>query len=93
MGGMPMASIGQGTLVGNLSAPPTWAGGQVTPLVGTTATPLHTVGWTGAAPQAATGSGMAGMPGMVTGAGRSSTGFGAPRYGVKPIVMPKLKAV
>ncbi|SOX55685.1 PE domain-containing protein [Mycobacterium ahvazicum] len=88
-----VAGIGQGTLVGNLAVPPSWVGGQVTPVVGTTATPLHTVGWTGAAPQASAGAPMAGMPGMVTGAGRASSGFGAPRYGVKPIVMPKLTAV
>ncbi|SPM41174.1 PE family protein [Mycobacterium numidiamassiliense] len=88
MGGMPMAmGMGQGTLVGNLAVPPSWAG-TVTPVAA--AAPLHTVGWTAAAPQAAAGTGMAGMPGMVTGgAGRSSAGFGAPRYGVKPIVMPK----
>jgi PE family/PPE-SVP subfamily C-terminal region len=93
-GAMPVAAgIGQGTLVGQLAVPPSWVGGQVTPVVGATATPLHTVGWTGAAPQASTGTPMAGMPGMVTGAGRASSGFGAPRYGVKPIVMPKLKAV
>jgi hypothetical protein len=87
--GMPVvAGLGQGTLVGNMAVPPSWAGGQVTPVVGTTATPLQTVGWTGGAPQA--GSAIPGMPGMVTGAGgRSSAGFGAPRYGVKPIVMPK----
>jgi hypothetical protein len=93
MGGMPVVGLGQGTLVGQLSVPPTWAGGQVTPMVGTTVSPLHTVGWTGAAPQAGAGTPMAGMPGMVTGAGRASSGFGAPRYGVKPIVMPKLTAV
>ncbi|MCV7411546.1 PE family protein [Mycobacterium florentinum] len=92
-GAMPVVGIGQGTLVGNMSVPPSWVGSQVTPVVGTTATPLHTVGWTGAAPQAGTGTPMAGMPGMVTGAGRASSGFGAPRYGVKPIVMPKLTAV
>ncbi|GLE50410.1 PPE family protein, SVP subgroup [Mycobacterium montefiorense] len=91
--GMPVvAGLGQGTLVGNLAVPPSWAGGQVTPVLGTTATPLHTVGWTGAAPQA--GAGIPGMPGMVApGAGRASSGFGAPRYGVKPIVMPKPTAV
>ncbi|ORJ62597.1 PPE family protein, SVP subgroup [Mycobacterium simiae] len=91
MGGMPVAAMGQGTLVGNLSAPPAWAGGQVTPVVGTSVTPVQTVGWTGAAPQ--TGSVVPGMPGMVAGTGRASTGFGAPRYGVKPIVMPKSTAV
>jgi hypothetical protein len=95
MGGfgmMPMAGISQGTMVGNLSVPPSW-GGQVTPVVAAT-TPLQTVGLTGTAPITAGGTGMAGMPGMVTGgAGRSSAGFGAPRYGVKPIVMPKLATV
>ncbi|BBY24884.1 PPE family protein, SVP subgroup [Mycobacterium stomatepiae] len=90
-GAMPVIGIGQGTLVGNMSVPPSWVGSQITPVAGAT-TPLHTVGWTGAAPQA-TGTPIAGMPGMVTGAGRASSGFGAPRYGVKPIVMPKLKAV
>jgi hypothetical protein len=91
--GMPVvAGLGQGTLVGNLAVPPSWVGGQVTPVVGATATPLQTVGWTGAAPQA--GSAMPGLPGMVApGAGRASTGFGAPRYGVKPIVMPKSTAI
>jgi len=95
MGGfgmMPMAGIAQGTMVGNLSVPPSW-GGQVTPVLAAT-TPLQTVGFTGTAPVTAGGTGMAGMPGMVTGgAGRSSAGFGAPRYGVKPIVMPKLATV
>lgn len=92
-GAMPMGAMGGGTLVGNLSAPPSWAG-TITPVAGTVASPLQTVGFTGAAPQAAAGTGMAGMPGMVTGgAGRSSAGFGAPRYGVKPIVMPKLATV
>ncbi len=92
LGMMPIAGMGQGTLVGQLSVPPSWAG-QVTPVAGTSTMPLRTVGWTGAAPQAAGGMGMAGMPGMVTGAGRGSSGFGAPRYGVKPIVMPKPAAV
>lgn len=92
MGGMPVAALGQGTLVGNLAVPPSWAGGQVTPVVGTTVSPLQTVGWSGAAPQA--GTAVPGMPGMVApGAGRASSGFGAPRYGVKPIVMPKPTAV
>ena len=47
---------------------------------------------TGAAPQAGTGTIIPGMPGMGA-AARNSAGFGAPRYGVKPIVMPKPTAV
>ena len=88
MGAMPMAAgIGQATMVGKLSVPPSWAG-TVTPVAGTSVAPLETVGWTGAAPQAGTGTIIPGMPGAGA-AARNSAGFGAPRYGVKPIVMPK----
>ena len=92
MGMMPVGGLGQATMVGSLSAPPSWAG-SVTPGAGVTAaTPLETVGWTAAAPQAAPGTFVPGVPGMAS-AGRNSAGFGAPRYGVKPIVMPKVTAV
>jgi hypothetical protein len=92
MGAMPMAAgVGQATMVGKLSVPPTWVG-TVTPVAGTSAAPLETVGWTGAAPQAGPGTIVPGMPGMGA-AARNSAGFGAPRYGVKPIVMPKPTAV
>ncbi|OCB48207.1 PE family protein [Mycobacterium malmoense] len=87
MGAAPMAAAGQASLVGKLSVPPSWAG-PATPVVGTSAAPLQTVGWTAAAPQAGTGTVIPGMPGMGA-AARNSAGFGAPRYGVKPIVMPK----
>jgi hypothetical protein len=91
MGAMPVAAVGQASMVGNkLSVPPSWAG-TVTSTT-SSATALETVGWTAAAPQAGAGAIVPGMPGMVTGA-RNSAGFGAPRYGVKPIVMPKPTAV
>lgn len=90
MGVMPVAGMGSATMVGNLSAPPSWTGGVATPAAAATLRPL-TVGWTGAAPSAGTGGIIPGMPGM-GGAARNSAGFGAPRYGVKPIVMPKAAA-
>ncbi len=91
MGAMPVAAgVGQATMVGKLSVPPSWAG-TVAPATSSAAA-VETVGWTGAAPQAGTGAIVPGMPGMVGGA-RNSAGFGAPRYGVKPIVMPKPAAV
>jgi hypothetical protein len=93
MGAMPMAAgvgVGQATMVGKLSVPPSWAG-TVTPATSSAAA-VETVGWTAAAPQAGPGTIVPGMPGMVAGA-RNSAGFGAPRYGVKPIVMPKPTAV
>jgi hypothetical protein len=92
MGAVPMAAgMGQATMVGKLSVPPGWAG-TVTPVASTSAAPIETVGWTGAAPQAGPGTIVPGMPGMGA-AARNSAGFGAPRYGVKPIVMPKPTAV
>lgn len=92
MGGvaaMPLGGLGQATMVGKLSVPPSWAS-TVTPGA-SPVTAVETVGWTGAAPQAEPGAIIPGMPGM--GAARNSAGFGAPRYGVKPIVMPKPTAV
>ncbi|CAM4413050.1 PPE-repeat proteins [Mycobacterium basiliense] len=90
IGGAPLAAgIGEASAIGMLSVPPTWAG-QAT-LVSST-TPLSGAGWTAAAPQAAPGTFM-GMPAGLGSAARNSAGFGAPRYGVKPIVMPKPAAV
>ncbi|OBF57144.1 PE family protein [Mycobacterium sp. 852002-50816_SCH5313054-b] len=90
IGGMAVGGLGQATMVGKLSVPPSWAG-TFTPGA-SPVTAVQTVGWTGAAPQAGTGTIVPGMPGL-GGAARNSAGFGAPRYGVKPIVMPKIKAV
>src|SRR5271169_6038640 len=87
VGALPMAGIGQATMVSSMSAPPSWAG-TVTPVASTTSlTPITTAGWTGAAPQA--GAPMAAMPGMPGAGAARGSALGAPRYGVKPIVMPK----
>jgi PE family/PPE-SVP subfamily C-terminal region len=90
-GVMPVAGMGGATMVGNkLAVPPSWV--SAAPAITSPATAIRTVGWTAAAPGGVgTGGIIPGMPGM--GAGRNSAGFGAPRYGVKPIVMPKLAAV
>jgi PE family/PPE-SVP subfamily C-terminal region len=91
-GAMPVtAGLGGATMVGKLSVPPSWAG-TITTVSSTTPMGLQTAGWTAAAPQAGPGTFMGGMPGMGA-AARNSAGFGAPRYGVKPIVMPKPQAV
>jgi hypothetical protein len=91
MAAMPAAGMGQATMVGKLAVPPSWAAGTFTPGA-SPATAIQTVGWTGAAPQAGPGTIVPGMPGLGA-AARNSAGFGAPRYGVKPIVMPKPTAV
>ena len=91
LGAMPMTGgMGGATMVGKLSVPPSWAGTFAS--AASPATAVQTVGWTAAAPQAGPGTIIPGMPGMGA-AARNSAGFGAPRYGVKPIVMPKPTAV
>jgi len=92
LGAMPMTGgMGGATMVGKLSVPPSWAG-AVTTVSSTTPMGLQTAGWTAAVPQAGPGTIIPGMPG-VGAAARNSAGFGAPRYGVKPLVMPKPTAV
>ncbi|AGZ50285.1 PPE family protein, SVP subgroup [Mycobacterium kansasii] len=86
-GGSVAAGIGEASAIGALSVPPSWAG-QATLVSSTTAGALQGAGWTAAAPQAAPGMLYPGVPGLAS-AARNSAGFGAPRYGVKPIVMPK----
>ncbi|QNI08312.1 PE domain-containing protein [Mycobacterium kubicae] len=81
------AGVGEATLVGGLAVPPSWAT-PATLVSATTPSALSGAGWTAAAPTAAPGAFYPGMPGMAS-AARNSAGFGAPRYGVKPIVMPK----
>ncbi|GFG94852.1 PPE family protein, SVP subgroup [Mycobacterium timonense] len=83
-----LASMGRGPSIGALSVPPSWAAGgvsSVSPAPGQ----LVGAGFTSAAPHAAPVTTVpGGIPSMAT-SGRSGYGLGAPRYGVKPTVMPK----
>src|ERR1700734_365665 len=86
-----LAAAGGGSSIGQLSVPPSWAGGAGIPGASTPVT-LASQSWTGAAPGGmSTGSPgtMAGMPAVANG-GRGGSSFGAPRYGVKPKVMPSI---
>jgi hypothetical protein len=83
-----LASAGSASSVGKLSVPPAWVAGEAAPAVTTTPATLVGQGWTSAAPGGAPVSTVpAGMPAVAT-AGKAA-GLGAPRYGVKPTVMPK----
>jgi len=89
---MPMAGMGQATMVSSLTSAPSWAS-PLNALPGTTNAAVQTVGWTG--PMATqTGAPVTALPGM-PGAGSAARGsaMGAPRYGVKPVVMPKPTAL
>jgi len=83
--GLGAAPLAAASSIGALSIPPSWAGPAT--LVSST-TSLQGAGWTAAAAQAAPVTAIPGLPGLAS-ATRNSAGFGAPRYGAKPIVMPK----
>jgi PE family/PPE-SVP subfamily C-terminal region len=90
MGAAPvLAAAGSGSSIGPLSVPPSWAGGAAVPTASTPVT-LASQSWTTAAPTTGgMGPGIAGMPAVANG-GRGGSSFGAPRYGVKPKVMPTI---
>ncbi|VBA57005.1 PE-PGRS family protein PE_PGRS16 [Mycobacterium attenuatum] len=80
-----LAGSGQASSLGGLSVPPSWATAS-----GRTASsaPGPGFGWTSAAAHdTAVTAVPAGMP--AASAGRAGLGFGTPRYGTKPMVMPK----
>ncbi|MDA3640959.1 PE/PPE C-terminal domain-containing protein [Mycobacterium xenopi] len=82
-----LASAGQASAVGGLSVPPSWAA-ETTPVSTGAPARLAGAGWTAATPDSAPAATVpAGMP-SVASAGKTA-GFGAPRYGVKPTVMPR----
>jgi PPE-repeat protein len=86
LGAAASASLGEASTVGGLSVPAGWNAAGPASLASSSA-PLAGSGWT-----AATEEPVAAMPGM-PGAAAAAKGAGAygagPRYGVKPIVMPK----
>lgn len=93
MGAAPvLAAAGGGSSIGQLSVPPSWAGGAGIPGASTPVT-LASQSWTAGAPTGGMSTGapgtMAGMPAVASG-NRGGSSFGAPRYGVKPKVMPSI---
>jgi PPE-repeat protein len=87
LGGAATAAMGEASSVGGLSVPAGWSAAAPATLASSTA-PLEGSGWTVAADEAAPVAAMPGMPGMA-GAAKGAGAYAAPRYGVKPIVMPK----
>jgi hypothetical protein len=87
---MPVsAGVGQASSVGKLSVPASWAVSDVGPVSSAPAT-LPSAGW--ASPAAPQGAPVTTVPGgvpSVASTQRGGLGVGAPRYGIKPTVMPK----
>ena len=85
-----LAAASQGSSIGPLSVPPSWAGGAAGVPTASTPVTLASQSWTTPAPSTGgMGPGIAGMPAVANG-GRGGSSFGAPRYGVKPKVMPTI---
>jgi PPE-repeat protein len=92
LGAGASGSMGSASTVGKLSVPESWSG--ATPVteadLAASKSPINGSGWTAAVEETAgTGTGgiVPGMPGMA-GAGKAGA-LSGPRYGFKPIVMPK----
>jgi PPE-repeat protein len=86
MGAAASASVGEASAVGGLSVPASWSAATPASMASSTA-PLAGSGWTAATEEPVAA--MPGMPGMAA-AAKGAGAYGAgPRYGVKPIVMPK----
>jgi len=93
LGSGASGSMGSASTVGKLSVPESWSG--ATPVTEAelvaSKSPINGSGWTAAVEETAgTGTGgiVPGMPGMA-GAGKGAGALAGPRYGFKPIVMPK----
>ena len=88
LGGAVSAGLGEASAVGGLSVPAGWSAATPATLASSTA-PLEGSGWTVASEAAEPVTAMPGMPGMAA-AAKGAGAYGAgPRYGFKPIVMPK----
>jgi PPE-repeat protein len=79
--------MGEASAVGGLSVPASWSSAAPATLASSTA-PLEGSGWTAGVEEAGNGGIIPGMPGMA-GAAKGAGAFSGPRYGFKPIVMPK----
>ena len=89
LGAMPVtAGVGQASSIGAMSVPPTWAAGAPT-AVSPAPTAMPAASWAGPSAHAGQVNTLpAGAP-SVASTQRGGLGIGAPRYGVKPTVMPK----
>lgn len=90
LAGAVSAGLGEASAVGGLSVPSTWSAAAPATLASATA-PVQGSGWTVAAEASEAAEPVTAMPGM-PGMGAAAKGAGAgagPRYGFKPVVMPK----
>ncbi|MGV0037845.1 PPE family protein [Mycobacterium colombiense] len=91
LGAAASASVGEASAVGGLSVPASWSTAAPATAAASAAAPLEGSGWTVASEAASAEpvTAMPGMPGMAA-AAKGAGAYGAgPRYGFKPIVMPK----
>lgn len=83
------AALGEASAVGGLSVPASWSAAAPATSLASAAAPLEGSGWTVASEAAQPVGAMPGMPGMAAAAKGAGAYGSGPRYGFKPIVMPK----
>ncbi|WP_406814368.1 PPE family protein [Mycobacterium sp. M23085] len=88
LGAAASASVGEASTVGRLSVPSTWSAAAPATQLASAAAPLEGSGWT-VASEAEPVTALPGMPGMAAAAKGAGAYGSGPRYGFKPIVMPK----
>ena len=86
-GAAASASLGEASTVGGLSVPAGWSAAAKAGTLASSTAPLEGSGWTAATEEPVAA--MPGMPGMAAAAKGAGAYGGGPRYGFKPIVMPK----
>ncbi|OBG30577.1 hypothetical protein A5672_01905 [Mycobacterium alsense] len=87
-GGAVSGALGESAAVGASSVPASWA--SATPATTVGATAAEGSGWAVAAEEANAGAPLIGAPGGMAAAAKGAGAYGSgPRYGFKPIVMPK----
>ncbi|WP_459979320.1 PPE family protein [Mycobacterium avium] len=82
------AAVGEASAVGGLSVPASWSAAAPATSLASSAAPLEGSGWT-VASEAEPVTAMPGMPGAAAAAKGAGAYGSGPRYGFKPIVMPK----
>ncbi|WP_406817779.1 PPE family protein, SVP subgroup [Mycobacterium sp. M23085] len=93
LGAAASVSLGEASAIGGLSVPVSWSSTAPATTLAAANTPLGGSGWTVASEAAQPVTAMPGMPGAAAAAKGVGAHGAGPRYGFKPVVMPKQTVV
>ncbi|OBJ10831.1 PPE family protein [Mycobacterium sp. 1465703.0] len=89
LGAAAAASLGEASAVGGLSVPASWSSAAPAAAAASATAPIEGSGWTVGSEATESVTAMPGMPAMAAAAKGAGAYGSGPRYGFKPIVMPK----